>query len=291
MKVSISKSVGRAFEVLEIFREMRKPASATEVRRRLGCPHSSAVAILHNLVEIGYLRHDAEKRVYFPSYKLYKLGTWVPSAIIESTSLHDLATATAMETHETTAITGRSFVFLNIIHVIKGNHAFAAQFPCGLGATLFKSTPGLVVLSQMADEEVLRLVKFTNRWSQKTKADFLCDADEAIANVEKIRKDGFAEGYDWSLPGVGAIAYPLPSPFDGTPLAISVTGPTARIRNESALIHRVIGTYLEMHNHGVRDLPKGWAQHLSADFTPRIGRTTRRQFGSVDRPERTVIAR
>jgi DNA-binding IclR family transcriptional regulator len=256
MKVSISKSVGRAFEVLEAFRETRKPASATDIRKHLGYPHSSVVAVLHNLVDVGYLSYDPVRRLYFPTHKLYKMAAWLRTGLIESSSFHDLAAAIALGSGETAAITGRSFIFLNIIHVQKGDHPGAAQTPCGIGSTLFRSTPGLVVVSQMKDEEIARLVRYANHWSKKTKAELGSDLDQVMDDVTKIREDGYGAGFDCWLPGIGAIAYPLSSPFNGTPLAISVTGPTARIRAEAEAIHAVLETYLDLHDAGATSFPR-----------------------------------
>jgi DNA-binding IclR family transcriptional regulator len=269
MKVSISKSVARAFEVLEIFKEWRRPASATDIRKHLGYPHSSVVAVLHNMVEVGYLSYDPVKRVYFPTHKLYRLGSWVQTGLIESSSFHDLAAAIALSAGETTAITGRSFIFLNILHVQKGDHPGAAQTPCGIGSTVFRSTPGLAVVSQMKDEDIQKLVRYANHWSKKTKAELASDVDEVMANVLKIRRDGFSAGFDCWLKGVGAIAYPLASPFDGTPLAISVTGPTARIRAAESSIHSVVETYLGLHNHGATSFPKLRMRPEREDRAPR----------------------
>ncbi len=248
MKVSISKSVSRAFDALEIFRETRRPASATEIRRRLDCPHSSAVAILHNLVDIGYLSYDAQKRRYFPTYKLYKLGTWVPSAVGELADLEKLAAAIASKTGETTLLTGRSVMFLNIIHVVKGDREAGAQVSCGLGASLFRSTTGIVLLSQMADDQIRKLANYTNRWSKEANASLLCNADEAMAKVADVRKRGFAQGFDWPTVGLGTIAYPVPSPFEGSPLVMSVVGQSSRLEAQSAAIHRAFRSALERHN-------------------------------------------
>jgi DNA-binding IclR family transcriptional regulator len=272
MKVSISKSVARAFEVLEAFKGTRKPATATDIRKQLGYPHSSVVAVLHNLVEVGYLSYEPVKRVYFPTHKLYKLATWVQTGLIESSSFHDLAAAIALGSGETTAITGRSFIFLNIVHVRRGEHPGAAQTPCGIGSTLFRSTPGLAVVSQMTDEEIGKLVRYANHWSKKTKAELLSDLDQVMESVTKIREQGFASGFDCWLPGIGAIAYPLPSPFDGTPMAISVTGPSARISANSETIHSVMETYLELHGSGVTDFPKMRPRRMPEDrVAPRFG--------------------
>jgi len=41
MKVSISRSVGRAFAIMEVFKPTRQPASATQLSRGLHARHGS----------------------------------------------------------------------------------------------------------------------------------------------------------------------------------------------------------------------------------------------------------
>jgi DNA-binding IclR family transcriptional regulator len=261
MKVSISKSVARAFEILEVFHETRKALSATEIRRSLGHPHSSVVAVLHNLVEVGYLDYDRAKRTYFPTHKLYRLGSWVQSGLIESAAFRDLAAAIATVTQHTTAVSGRSYIFLNIIHTYKGRHPTAVNFPCGIGSTLFKSVTGTVILSQMTDTEIQRLIRYSNQWSKNTKADLFSELDKVMEAVGEARQNGYAIGYDGFSPGVGAIAYPLLSPFDGTPLSISVSGRTDVIKPEAAAIQSTIETYLSLHNASVHSPERGISGH------------------------------
>ena len=244
MGVSISKSVGRAFEVLEVFRETRKPSSATEIARRVGHPYSSIVAVLHNLVDVGYLNYDAVQRLYFPTHKLYRLGSWVQTQLIESADFRNLAASVCAETNQTTAISGRSFIFLNVIHIQMGNAPLALLHPRGIASTLFRSTTGLVILSQMGNADIERLHRSSNLWSRNTTADLFSNLDDVMDTVTKIRKNGFASGYDWCTHGVGAIVYPLPSPFDGTPLAITVRGRSDLIRSSAASIQSVIESHL-----------------------------------------------
>lgn len=75
IKVSISRSVGRAFAVLELFRDQQKSARATQISRSLDAPHSSVVAVLQNLRELGFLSFDETNMTYFPNAKLRDLTT------------------------------------------------------------------------------------------------------------------------------------------------------------------------------------------------------------------------
>ena len=55
MNDSIVKSVGRVFEVLELFDAERAALTATTIARTLKYPASSTVALLKSIVRLGYL--------------------------------------------------------------------------------------------------------------------------------------------------------------------------------------------------------------------------------------------
>ena len=262
MKVSISKSVGRAFDVMEIFRETRKPATATEIRRRLECPHSSVVAVLHNLADLGYLSYDESTRLYFPTRKLSVLGTWVQPALKGSGHLRDLADAITLDSGHTTAISCRNALFLNIVYVRRGHHPRAAQFSTGIGVPLTKSTPGLAILSQIEDDEIADIVKRVNSWAEKAKAEQTCKLEDVMRAVEGVRRDGYAIGFNCSLEHTGAIAYPLPSPYDGSPLCISATGLTTDIRPQADAIRATMDHYLRLH---ASEAPLPWPRAPKPD--------------------------
>ena len=246
MTTSISKSVARAFEVLECFRDARTPFSATELRKRLGHPHSSVVAVLKNLTEIGYLSYDSIKRTYFPTQKLQRLGTWVQTALLGTSGFQDLADAVSLATNETASLITRSFIFNHIFYVKRSEHPLAHHLPVGIGITLCNSVVGRVVLSQMTDAEIERIYKYSVHWSRSQHTEAMRPFDEIEKAVNSVRKNGYLIGYDVWLKGIGAVAYALKAPFDGFPLAVSVSGPTARIKTMEKSIRKSVERCLSL---------------------------------------------
>jgi len=286
MKVSISKSVARAFEAIELFRDLRKPVTATEMRRHLDCPHSSMVAVLHNLADLGYLSYAPETRYYFPTEKLTSLATWAQPILRGSGRLKELAAAVALETGQTTAISCRNSLFLNIVHVRKGIHASAKIVEPGIGISLCRSIPGLAILSQMSDEDIEKLVEQTNKWALHAKADQARPPQQVVEQVREVRSLGVSIGYNWSIEGTGAIAFPLISPFDGTHLAISVTGETQRIRANAQRYRQILEHYLKQHSLGGVEQ---WARFVApneeqARFLPKRGLPAKPEIQPTRKP-------
>ena len=88
--LTVSRSVDRVFQIMELFSAKRRPLSATEIRQSLSMPHSSAVSVLSRLVALGYLNQNAETKRFFPSLRLHRLCESVPEAIIGGNPLAQL---------------------------------------------------------------------------------------------------------------------------------------------------------------------------------------------------------
>ena len=77
MNDSIVKSVGRVFEVLELFDAERAALTATAIARALKYPASSTVALLKSMVRLGYLTYDPSERTYFPTLRMALISHWL----------------------------------------------------------------------------------------------------------------------------------------------------------------------------------------------------------------------
>jgi hypothetical protein len=63
-----------------------------------------------------------------------------------------------------------------------------------------------------------------------------CDTTQVMRSINLVRAQGYLCSYNQLLPGVGAIACPLPTPPGGERLAITVAGAADRIEARAAYI-------------------------------------------------------
>jgi DNA-binding IclR family transcriptional regulator len=187
-ELSISRSVGRAFEVLEYFRNARAPCSTPELEKALNVPYSSVRAILKSLKTLGYLEFHAERKTYFPTEKLMNLGNWVHGAMFESEPLTQLLHSVHRRLDETIAIATPNFIFCNLIGVRNGSRPQSLQVPGGIGLTLAQSTAGRVLLSQMSDTQIERLVQHTRYWAATTRSPMASDLAEVMPRIMAASK-------------------------------------------------------------------------------------------------------
>jgi len=245
MKVSVSKSVARAFAIMEQFQQTRQPATATSIRRRLNCPHSSAVAVLYNLAELGYLSHDREAGLFFPTSKLWGMAEWLRPALRGPAKLGTLVDLVARDTGWTTALHSRVSLFTNTLVTRLGDNAAAPAPPAGVGAALALSAPGLAILSRMDDETMHAVLRGTTSWLSEAGASTRLDIAKTVATVAAARRRGFVVGPDRTRRTIQVVAYPLTSPFDRSPMAIAVSVPSSLSPSQLAAVRGSIEFRLE----------------------------------------------
>ncbi len=231
MKVSVSRSVGRAFAVMEAFRETRRPATATDISRKLGFPHSSTVAVLYNLCELGYLSHDPEKQLFFPTTKLLELAAWMRPAVREHGKVAWLVDHVVRDTGHTTVLSSRVSLFVNTLVTRPGKYAVASGGGKSVGAALACSVPGLAILSHMPDDDVRDILKDTNAWQKEAGLPRSVDPRRTLESIDLVRRRGFASGMHPACDGTEIFAYAVPAPIASVPLALAVHVPVCLSRD------------------------------------------------------------
>lgn len=241
--VSISKSVARAFRVLELFRAERRPLAAADIGRRLSMPQPSTRALLKTLVSLGYLAYTDTDRTYWPTPRLSALGQWLASEQRLPLSLTLAIERLAGLAEETTSLCALRDGNVEILHVCKARHPVALQLETGVGVAAWRTAVGRALLAALPDDEAAGLV---NSWLQKERATAARRALQALPReLKRARSDGFLAAYDLFLAGVGAVCVPLPRSPRGAPpgpLVVAVAGLSGRIRaRETSLVRMIRG--------------------------------------------------
>ena len=102
---AIVKSAARAFEVLELFRELKRPLRVRDVAEQLGYPSISASGLLNTIADLGYISYDRDKHAYFPTLRFLVLGEWFHKDYFHNDGLFDLLSSVADQTKETVWVT------------------------------------------------------------------------------------------------------------------------------------------------------------------------------------------
>lgn len=236
--VSISKSVARAFRLLELFRDRRRPMTAAEICRRLSAPQPSVRALLVNLASLGYLVYMPADRSWQPTARVAALGDWLRQTPLVSPGLLRTVDSLAAESGETTSLCTICGLRAEILHVSLARHPVAVQLQPGIGAKLWQTAVGRTLLSQCPATEVATMLD-TMRHDERSVAGRR-SIKALAAELPRIRRAGWYAGYDLLLEGVGSVCVPV-SPRTGTmPLVVAIAGLRDRVRPVEARLLRMI---------------------------------------------------
>lgn len=136
-------------------------------------------------------------------------------------------------TGETVSLWARSGLGARILPVRDSPRPVALKLAVGDSAPLFGSGVGLALLAALPDPEVLALLRQHNAAADEPARQ---DPATLMAEIKRVRADGFVAAYGRWLPEAGAVAAAIAEPPGSEPLAIAVGGPAVRIQPREALI-------------------------------------------------------
>lgn len=236
MNDSIVKSVGRVFEVLELFDAERTALTATAIARTLKYPASSTVALLKSMVRLGYLTYDSSERTYFPTLRLALISHWLENSFFVDGHLLELLDDVSNTTDESTFLSWQSDLDMQYVRFRIGAGGLAPAPLTAGRVPLFATVAGLTALTLKRDVDIVKLLERLNL--QKPKNAPQIDAAATMEQIRRFRTLGYGVEYDGTLlPGVGTVAWVLRQKGTSRAAVISVVGPTERIRrNEKAIV-------------------------------------------------------
>lgn len=230
MRTLSIKSASRVFEVLELFREERRPQRLRDVVRRFAYPTSSTAALLKSITELGYLTFDETTRSYFPTDRVALLGRWMA----EPSYQRELALSWMRQVHHATGETillglqsGADAVYVEVMRSILPIQYFVEPgtrrpiVNCGVGWALLSQQP------DSASDALLSRKQGRNR-AESTRALRL--------RLEEVRREGYAFSRHTITPGVGVVALPVAAAVLGVSAALAVGGPVERLEERLQLI-------------------------------------------------------
>lgn len=244
MAEDVVKSVGRVFEVLELFSTAREPLNATQVERRLNYPQSSTLALLKSLVKLGYLSFDRIERSYFPTMRIAYLGQWLETSLYSNGELSTLIEEVCQKTGESVVLSCQNDLRMQFLQIMHGTRPLAVNVQPGESAPLFDSVIGMTALSVQPNEDIAKLAARFNRRAAPNEKLVLADL---MAKIGEIRTLGYGYSYDTYVHGLGVVAWVLPGDPALRPVIFSVAGPAESIRVEVEDIVRVVRSSMRAH--------------------------------------------
>ena len=244
------QSVGRVLDLLEIVGEAGGEIGLSELAARSGLPLPSIHRLVRTLVDRGYMRQMPNRR--------YALGArLIPLGEVAATMLgrwaRPVLAGLVDELGETANMSALDGDMVMYIGQVPSRHAMRMFTEVGRRVSRLHPGAGKALLSQLPDEHVRALLARTGMPAQTPHT--LTQPDDLLAQLARIRRDGYALDEGEQEIGVRCVAVPVAARSERGPL--SVSGPAPRMTSE--LVERAV------------PLLRAASERLSATSTAPVG--------------------
>lgn len=199
-------SVDLVLSLLEHLSARQRPCRLTEIARELDLSKARTHRHLRALMARGYVRQDSETGRYEVTTRLMALGDAVRGRFDVLTVMRPEMARLRDATSQT--VTASAFIDDQVIvlDILYGRTVIEFGVRPGTSLDLHSSAHGLLALAFGPDDLLQRvLLQPRKAWTSAT----ITDADELVATVEQVRRQGWATAPDQVVMGVNALAAPV----------------------------------------------------------------------------------
>jgi IclR family acetate operon transcriptional repressor len=217
------RSVARALEMLELVGDSGESGlTLTEMAQQLEMAKSSTMAAARTLASFGFLRIESPGPRYHLGLALLRYG----DLVAQMTSLGKIALPLLHELTEETGLTSRLAIneegYPVFVERVDGKGSVRFHTPLGQRESPHSTGAGKAILAQLADEEVLRIVKPEELVAHT--ANSLTTVDAVLSELKHVQLVGYAIDNEEEADGIICVGAPI-FDFNGQCVgAVSVTG-------------------------------------------------------------------
>ncbi|MCY1212246.1 Transcriptional regulator KdgR [compost metagenome] len=199
----VVKSARRVFELFELFEQLNRPATVSEIVQASGFPQSSTSMLLQTLHRMGYLCWNPDDRTYVPSLRLNMLGGWVHDVALPRSNLRLAMQELSRRTGISVVLGQRTGRFVQYAHVVFASSARDDDVPIGVVRPLVETGLGYALMAALPDEEVRRVASAC--LSPQVRTGVVRSVEQVAEMVARVRAAGFA--YSTRLQNVGRASF------------------------------------------------------------------------------------
>jgi IclR family acetate operon transcriptional repressor len=221
------QSIERAFDLLEMLADAGGALGLSELSTISGLPLPTVHRLMRTLVNRGYVRQEASRR-YTLGARLIRLGE--TSSRMLGTSLRPYLAELVRSTGETANLAMLDGDEVVYIAQVPSSHQMRMFTEPGRRVRPHCTAVGKALLAQLPPGEARALLERGGmpRFTPTT----ITDPDLLLAHLEVIRKQGYS--VDEGEQEVGVRCFAVAVPDAPAALAISTSGPQARMTDEAA---------------------------------------------------------
>ncbi len=229
-KESSVRALEKAILVLERISAGGGDIDLASLSRAMDIPKSTLLRILNTMKGHNLIRQDETSRRFSLGVGLIALGRAAEKHFDLLEQIHPFLVELAEITGETASLMVMEGDCSVYIDQVLSRNLIRGQTRTGVTVELHCSSGGKVLLSAMSDEKIERILngKKLQALTEKT----IIDKEDLMIEIAKIRDQGSAVDDEEVEPGGRCIAAPLRDRAGNVIAAVSVMGPTTRIRQK-----------------------------------------------------------
>jgi IclR family transcriptional regulator, acetate operon repressor len=213
------QSADKALAILAAFSEARRDVGVSELAAELGMHKSTVSRLLATLERRGLVRRDGER--FVPGWELARLGALATHGLALVGAAQEAMASLAEATGETVNLAVRDGESaLNVSQVRTAHHVGVGDW-AGRSRPLHATANGKVLLAFGGGELPRELTALTRRT--------ITDPQKLRAELEQVRRSGFAVATEELELGLHAVAAPVFDCFGSCVAALSVSAPAYRL--------------------------------------------------------------
>jgi DNA-binding IclR family transcriptional regulator len=193
----------KAVEVIKLIVRENKPLGVTDIARSLSISKSTTFGILKSLEEEGFLVKDSFSKKYTTGNTLFELSKKILSTTDVVVTARPLLERLMDLVDETIFLGIREEEAVKVLDVLQPQKEFKISAVVGTRFSIMGGAIGKLYLSTMEDKEIMEMVsqKGLRRYTENS----IVDVDQFLAEMKRIRSQGYAVDLEEYLRGMRAI--------------------------------------------------------------------------------------
>ncbi|MCI8342091.1 MAG: IclR family transcriptional regulator [Firmicutes bacterium] len=221
------QSLERAFSVLELFSSGNSEKSVKEMADSLLLNKSTVFGIINTLSNMGYLQQNDETMKYGLGIKSLALGSYVSTANVYKKAANPHLQKLSFMFGETCLLAVEENGFVVYIDKTESPGSISINTRIGTKKELFCTGVGKCFLAFMPEENAKNIISLGLR---KITVNTIDNENDLYAELDKIRKTGYAVDNEEFEIGISCVAAPIFNQNGKIIASLSLTGPSARIK-------------------------------------------------------------
>ncbi|CUH80114.1 Acetate operon repressor [Tritonibacter multivorans] len=223
----------RTLLILEILGRSEQPMTATQINEQLGLPKQTVHRLCVTLEESGFLTRPGNAKKYQVARRLRELGSGLLYNSRDHVARHQILRQVSDRVGETVNYAAPGNAGMHYLDRVETDWPFRIQLPIGTSVPFHCTASGKTFLASLAPKKRDTLVASLTL-DRKTPFTIVTPED-LLAELTKIRKQGYSVDREEFLEGMVAIAVPVLDPHGRYIASLAYHGPSQRVSLTEAI--------------------------------------------------------